>query len=70
VFEDRNSEILLTELQEGTLKLLSEGYKSGRPPTIDEISLALNRPAKSVEMAISVLQSIGFIEPIPGASHS
>lgn len=64
VFEDRNSEILLTELQEGVLKMLSDGYKSGNPPTVDEMSKALNRPINSVEMAISVLQTLNFIEPI------
>lgn len=63
VFEDRNSEILLTELQEGVLRMLSDGNKAGKLPSVDEMSRYLNRPIKSVEMAISVLQSVGFIEP-------
>ncbi len=63
VFEERLSEIALTDFQRDVLRIISEEHKAGRSPTADDISWRVNRTIISVEKAMAVLRAINFIEP-------
>lgn len=63
VFEERQSDITLTPLQEEVLKVIYREREAGRAPSADEISRITNRSPVSVEKAMAVLQAINFIKP-------
>ena len=62
VFEEKSSDIILTECQEDVLKTFSSEHKVGRPATADDVSRITNRTIVSVERAMAVLQALNFIE--------
>jgi hypothetical protein len=72
VFEDRLSEIALTDFQREVLQVISTEHKAGRSPSADDISWVVNRTVISVKRAMAVLQAIDFIEPlaVPNGEHS
>ncbi len=62
LFEDRESEITLTPLQQEVLLTILRENRAGRSPTTDDISWMVNRTVMSVERAMAVLVSLNFIQ--------
>ena len=61
VFEEKTSYITLTSFQEEVLATVKREYDAGRDATVDAVSRILNRTTASVDRAMAVLRSIGFI---------